>query len=94
MLPLALNASVCSRARRLCSPLTACRWGAPRGALRYSLKSLKRVIFARRQSAVIKVPLPSTQTLTYIIQKPNNETAELMLANVRASENYRRTFEP
>ena len=40
---------------------------------------------ARRQSAVIKVPLPSTQKLTYIISKPYNETAELMLANVRLS---------
>ena len=35
------------------------------------------------QSAVIAVPVPSTQTLTYIIRKPYNETAELMLANVR-----------
>ena len=35
------------------------------------------------QSAVIGVPLPSTHTLTYIIPKPWNETAELMLANVR-----------
>ena len=41
--------------------------------------------FTLRQSAVIKVPLPSTQTLTYIIAKPDNETAELMLANVRLS---------
>ena len=46
---------------------------------------LNRVDFTRRQSAVIKVPLPSTQTLTYIIAKPDNETAELMLANVRLS---------
>ena len=36
------------------------------------------------QSAVIKVLLPSTLTLTYIINKPFNESAELLLANVRA----------
>jgi hypothetical protein len=46
---------------------------------------LNRVDFTLRQSAVIKVPLPSTQTLTYLISKPHNETAELMLANVRLS---------
>ena len=34
---------------------------------------------------MIKVPLPSTQTLTYIISKPYNETAELMLANTGES---------
>ena len=37
------------------------------------------------QSAVIAVPLPSTRTLTYIIQKPFNESAELLLANVRTN---------
>jgi hypothetical protein len=41
------------------------------------------------QSAEIKVILPSTHTLTYIIQKPLNETAELLLSNVRA-----RTLKP
>ena len=35
------------------------------------------------QSAVIAVPLPSTRTLTYLINKPFNESAELLLANVR-----------
>jgi hypothetical protein len=34
------------------------------------------------QSAVIAVPIPSTRTLTYIIPKPLNESAELLLANV------------
>ena len=34
---------------------------------------------------MIKDPLPSTQTLTYIISKPYNETAELMLANTGES---------
>lgn len=35
------------------------------------------------QSAIIGVPLPSTQKLTHIIQKPFNESGELLLTNVR-----------
>ena len=36
------------------------------------------------ESAVIEVLLPSSHTLTYITQKPFNETSEFLLANVRA----------
>ena len=36
------------------------------------------------ESAVIAIPLPSTHTLTYITNKPLNETAEFLLANVRS----------
>ena len=33
------------------------------------------------QSAVIDIPVPSTKTLTYLVEKPFNSTAELVLAN-------------
>ena len=39
------------------------------------------------QSAVIAVPIPSTRTLTYLIPKPLNESAELLLANVSECNN-------
>ena len=38
------------------------------------------------ESAVIEVLLPSTHTLTYLINKPFNESAEVLLANVRINQ--------
>ena len=66
-------------------PTDCMQVGYAEQSFEFSDKSLNASPSTRRQSAVIKVPVPSTQTLTYLIQKPDNETAELMLANVRLS---------
>ena len=47
-----------------------------------------------RQSAVIDVPVPSTRTLTYLIAKSANESAELVLANVRKNDTFSSQFFP